>query len=352
MLIENLLIYCRPSYEDSEGRKILHAFPLPKESEQYSAQSWSGWDKSDSKATLIEYTEEDKKFPEFTGIELYDLDKRYNGGRAYQVLIPMNDAENHWLRCDLREDALMETMLTQGVGQGGKLNGSFTFVRDGAQTNLVLVGSKDYEKHKAQTDKKKSKRKIKVADLKIGHVYSTEQTSKVVYLGAYYQNEKTTFEGQSSFGNTKTFHMFMKTDSHYKGIDRFVFKKVVNFSYESQSPIFSKDNCEKLVEEYTSESITEMNNTIKSIEESYLKWYQHYLKQSGGRTYDKHTYENKARKEVYTLVNWTFELYRNSITNKNKDAVLMDKDYIKTLCSEAKQKGLESIKDFDFLNNF
>lgn len=350
MLIENLLIYCRPAYEDSTGRKILHAFPLPKESEQYSAQRWSGWDEGNGKATLLEF-EGDRTFPEFTGLELYGLDKRYNGGRAYQVLIPMYDKEDHWLRCDLREDSLMDTITMRGIEQGGKLNGRFAFVRDGAQTNLVLVGSKVYEKHKERANKKKTQRKIKISDLKIGYAYNSEYSSKMVYLGAVYRNEKHNFDGLSKYSDPKKAHMFLKVDSYYKGSGRFDFKKTVSFTYESGEQIYTESDCDNLIQEYVKNSIDEMKTYSQDIEGVFLKWYNHYSgKDRGGRMwYEKSTFERKAREEFSYLKDRAFDMYVNSVINKDKSAVVMDKTHVKALCDEATRKGLESIQEYDFL---
>lgn len=355
MLIENLVIYTRKPYEDSQGRMIYHGYMLPKESDHYSAQRWSGWDKGDGSATMLDFAEQGKTFPTFKDVVIKSLDYRGNGGRAYQVIFPIEENENFYVLCDLREDALMDTIFTQGIEKGGKLNGEFAFIRNGSQTNLVLVGSKDYETAKAITQKKKEARKITNKELKVGYEYSTHSGNKAIYLGAFYHIESHNFGGVG--GNTKTSdtpkltHVFVKYyGSNYKVFD---FKKTQSFTLESENPVFTEEEAKKFFfDEYVNVSKDRFEKTIKDIEGSYLKFYNEYLAEKTRNNIYIHSYkwnhERKLRDEINRLREHAFEYYRQSIISDDKKNVVLDKECVRNLVNEAIKRGEESIAGFDF----
>lgn len=346
MLIENLVIYTRKPYEDSKGRMIHHGYMLPKESDHYSAQHWSGWDKGDGSATMIDFSEDNKTFPTFKDVTIQSLHYRGNGGRAYQVIFPIEEIENFYVLCDLREDALMDTIFTQGIKKGGKLNGEFAFVRNGAQTNLVLVGSDDYERAKAITQKKKEARKITNKELKVGYKYSTHNGTGAVYLGAFYHIENHNFGGSVKVNETpKTIHVFVRyIDTNYKSFD---FKKTQHYTLESESPVLSEEEARAFfIEHYINATKRQFERTITEIQECYLKWYRQSERDKG--LSHKWYAERKLKEEIHSLREKAYSCHRNSIISDDKKKVVLDKEYVHTRVEEAIQRGEKSIAEFNF----
>lgn len=182
ILIKNLAFYTKQP--DSNG--VYHAFPFEKGStSEETAKKWatnkSYWNKQGSEPIYFEFTEN-----KFDTVQIVSLDVRGNGGRAYQVLIHHEDKK---FQCDLREDVLMEVILTKGINVGGYLNGSFSFIRNNAQTNLVLHDSDTYNRAKEELERRegnKDKKKISAKDLKVGHKYRQLNGSEGIYLGSFY----------------------------------------------------------------------------------------------------------------------------------------------------------------------
>lgn len=349
MLIENLVIYTRKPYEDSEGRMIHHGYMIPKESDHYSAQAWSGWWDNGSSATMIDFAELGKTFPTFKDVTIKSLHTRGSGGRAYQVTFPIEENENFYVLCDLREDALMDTIFTQGIEKGGKLNGEFAFVRKGSQTNLVLVGSKDYEEAKAVTQKKKEARKISNKELKVGHKYSTHNGTEAVYLGSYYQIESYKFGDSTKINDTpKTTHVFVKNmDSKFGKY--FEFKKTQHFTIESEQPVLSEAEAKEFfIEHHINANKKFFELAIKDIENCYMKWYERYLMDKKmGHGYKWHS-ENNLKQEIRKLKENAYEYYRQSIISDDKKSVVMDKEYVHSRINEAIKLGEQSIAKYDF----
>lgn len=347
MLIENLVIYTRKPYEDSAGKKIYHGYILPKESEHYSAQRWSGWDKGDGSATLLDFAEFGKTFPTFKDVTIESLHYRGNGGRAYQVLIQLDSNENFYVLCDLREDTLMDAIFTQGINKGGKLNGEYAFVRNGSQTNLVLVGSKAYETAKAITQRKKEARKITNKELKVGYEYSTHNGGKAVYLGAYYHIESHSFGGSVKLNETpKTIHVFVRgMDSSYKIFD---FKKTQHYTIESENPVISEEEAKAcFMKHYVDIAKEHFERAIKDIECCYLKWYQQSQRDKGLAS--KWYSEKKLKEELVVLREQVYEYYRQSIISDDKKQVVLDREFVRTRVEEAIKRGEKSIAEYDFL---
>lgn len=357
MLIENLVIYTRKPYEDSNGRMIYHGYMLPKESDHYSAQHWSGWDKGDGTATMISFADENggKTFPTFKDIEIQSLHYRGNGGRAYQVIFPIEENENFYIKCDLREDTLMDAIFTQGIEKGGKLNGEYAFIRNGSQTNLVLVGSKVYETAKAITQKKKEARKITNKELKIGYEYSTPNGHKDIYLGAYYQIEAHSFGGDGGNVKTsstpKTIHVFMRHYKNFSNFHSFEFKKTQSYTLESEQPVYTEEEAKKLfIEQYINVTKDNFEKNLKNLEDCFMKYYEQYQERSNDvyRSTYKWDCERKLREDLKFYREQAYENHRLSIINEDKKQVVLDKEYVRTRVEEAIKRGEESIAEYDF----
>jgi hypothetical protein len=181
-------LWVKPPNEEG----VYHAFPIDENGKQDTARDWSSY-------RAVDGWEDGKCFPVrnrgFSNVRIIDLEKRGNGGRAYQVILTLN---NNQFRVDLRENALMDVINNTGIQAGGRLNGTFCFVKDGSHINLVLEGS-DTHKAALKEQERRSKistKAIKKADLKPGYVYSSLGGEKKIFLGFVYSPtiNRTSFE--------------------------------------------------------------------------------------------------------------------------------------------------------------
>ena len=115
----------------------------------------------------------------FGGVRIIGLDIRGNGGRAWQVLL-----FNKYL-VDMREDVLMDAMLHDGVGPGGKINGQFMFAMVSSEMKLIRVGSLLHSKMVQSTNMNNRK---SITDYEIGGVYTNKHDAKI-YLGHLYTTQ-------------------------------------------------------------------------------------------------------------------------------------------------------------------
>lgn len=119
----------------------------------------------------------------FEYLRIIDLDIRSEGGRAFKVLT----AEGYLV--DLREDALMDIMLHDGVEPGGLLRGKFLWVMNGSQMRIARVGSRIHQQLQAKT-KTQAKKKIPLGDLVTGGIYRSASGNTAVYLGRAIRDKK------------------------------------------------------------------------------------------------------------------------------------------------------------------
>ena len=109
-------------------------------------------------------------------LKLISLESRGESGRAYKVLI------NDKYYVDLREDVLMDVMISVGVKPGGILGGSFIWAKLGNQMRLVRVGS-DLHKMLVDSNNKKDMPKISKNNLEIGGIYRTRLGHCAIFIG-------------------------------------------------------------------------------------------------------------------------------------------------------------------------
>ena len=185
---EKMTFYCRP--KNDQG--IYHAFPVDSKGSHEVAKSWatnggkswggSGWVyKTKDGSDVISFEFENKGFDHVT---ITELDYRGNGGRAYQAIL---EHEGNKFRIDLREKTLMDVILLKGVEAGGKLNGTFCFVKEAAQTNIILEGTKEHAAAVAEREKRETfTKKISNKDLKPGYAYETVSGKSSIFLGFVY----------------------------------------------------------------------------------------------------------------------------------------------------------------------
>jgi hypothetical protein len=108
-------------------------------------------------------------------IRLFSLQKRFGGNSHYKILI------NNFL-LDLKQDVLMETILTEGAKSGGILQGEFIWAKFGSKLKLIRIGSELYNSILEFKNKEKLP-SIKKKDLVIGGVYQTVRKDCAIYLG-------------------------------------------------------------------------------------------------------------------------------------------------------------------------
>lgn len=136
----------------------------------------------------------------FSDVVLRDLDIRGNGGRAYRVIVTIDGLAHE---VDLREDVLMEVLMTRGVEVGGKLKGTYCFVRRGGEIRLELEGSESHVEALKGYDRVTGGRKLTKRDLVAGHVYRGLSGWRALYFGEVYVGSKMT-----EAGNPKKSMMF------------------------------------------------------------------------------------------------------------------------------------------------
>jgi hypothetical protein len=137
------------------------------------ALSWARGDESDAPTTTVP----NDPIPEIT---IVNLEIRDEGGRAYKVALPAIEGRSPYV--DLREDVMLDTMLTNGVGVGGVLGGPFIWARVGSQMKLIRVGSV-LHRHVVAADIRNRQKAVAAQDLERGGVYSNKKGALFVYLG-------------------------------------------------------------------------------------------------------------------------------------------------------------------------
>lgn len=141
------------------------------------AEDWSKTKYHDNDPKLSSSVE--RKNEPFSYLQIVDLDYRNEGGRAWKVI----DSHGHLF--DLREEILQEIIVNFGIGQNGRVSGSFIWITQGSQIKLVVYGGETYSKEVKEIAKKKTfaKSVIKKEDLAIGHIYEKDEYSKFIYAG-------------------------------------------------------------------------------------------------------------------------------------------------------------------------
>ena len=95
---------------------------------------------------------------------------------TFKVLI------NGYYLAEIREDVLLEAMLTVGIDKGGKLNGEYIWGHNAQGLRLIRIGSTVFKDYIAVI---KSVKKIPNKDIKIGGVYKRRSGKQYMYLGQF-----------------------------------------------------------------------------------------------------------------------------------------------------------------------
>jgi hypothetical protein len=118
-----------------------------------------------------------RKNEPFEGLRLITLEKRAEGGRAWKVI----DRDGHYF--DLREDVLLDTLLTVGTKPNGELNGKFLWAKVGSQTKLIRYSSALHNRMLEGT-RRASLAKLPLSEIVPGGVYMTKGQKIQICLGS------------------------------------------------------------------------------------------------------------------------------------------------------------------------
>jgi hypothetical protein len=141
-----------------------------------------------------------------SNIRVIGLEIRGQGGRAYKVITPDG------FYFDLREDVLLDTMLTKGILPGGFLSGEYLWGRVGTEMKLIRVGSELYTAL-LEAGERTVLSYIPKNKLEVGAIYESKQGERGIFLG-YITTESWRLEwpnGQSALG-----HYYLKTNQKPK----------------------------------------------------------------------------------------------------------------------------------------
>lgn len=172
---ETMDVYDSDDYRSKKiaSYKVHPTFPVEDGKKLDTAISWTGL-----KNPKIDVLDNEP----LSNIKVCDLEHRGNGGRAYKVIIH----DKYYV--DMREDVILDTMITNGVDVGGILKGTYVWAKYGAQMKLVRVGSYAHQLY-AEQENPSDLVEIKTSDIKIGGVYEMKSGSKKMYLGSFYTYE-------------------------------------------------------------------------------------------------------------------------------------------------------------------
>lgn len=156
---------------DADNKKTLETGRL------WSERMCKGYDhKTQKQITLgIPQKSQRENLP-MDGIRIVSLEHRGEGGRAYKVITK----DNHYF--DLREDVLLDAMLTEGISPGGILNGKFMFARVASEMKLVRYESELF-RALLEAGERSILSSVSKADLKVGGLYEGKQGAKGLFLG-------------------------------------------------------------------------------------------------------------------------------------------------------------------------
>lgn len=178
----------RPAYvADTKNKKT------NKTGQDWANTSMSVWNPTTQKyeKPSIDVEQETRLNKPIDDVRIIALEIRGQGGRAYKVVV-----DNKYY-VDLREDVLLDAMLHEGIGVGGKLGGRYIFAVVGSQMKLVRIGSALYDAVSESTKVGKTKA---IKDFEVGGIYA-RKSGECVYLGVY-NSQKVSF----SLANVRIAH--------------------------------------------------------------------------------------------------------------------------------------------------
>jgi hypothetical protein len=167
------ITYVISKRERGTDRTIVDAFAVPSDNEDVmeTATRWAG-----NGCRVI------KPMPNapISGVKVVGFERRMEGGRAYKVLIGYN---KEWLRVDMRDDIMLDSIMTDGIHPGGVLAGTYVWQLHGSQMRLTRVGSQNYL-NAVVTKSGARVKKVSPKDFVVGHIYTTPAGQcRDAYLG-------------------------------------------------------------------------------------------------------------------------------------------------------------------------
>jgi len=185
---ESMIFVCRIDKDSDDD--IMDAFPVEKGNDKTLKRAID-WAKCWRTCAYKQFFVPNEKFENLT---ITDLEQRGEGGRAYKVILEL---DNNKLRFDLRENILMDVIEHQGIGKGGLLKGPFKFVLVGSQMKLMYIEG-DVYKEATKRDAERTGKRISDDELVIGGVYQSLNGNTSVYLGKgyklQYEQDKSDYE--------------------------------------------------------------------------------------------------------------------------------------------------------------
>ena len=116
-----------------------------------------------------------KKNTPIKEVQICSLEGRSNNGVNYKVI-----ADGAYVDC--REDVIIDAMLQEGIKKGGILGGEYIWVKLGAYSRLIRVGSTLHKKLEIIVNRKQMK-VISAKDLVPGKIYATKKDHRALYVG-------------------------------------------------------------------------------------------------------------------------------------------------------------------------
>jgi hypothetical protein len=111
-----------------------------------------------------------------SGLKVIGLEHRSEGGRAYKVLTP----EGFYF--DLREDVLLDTILSEGIKPGGVLGGEYRWAKVSSEMKLVRVGSTLYSAL-LEASERSILASIPKNKFEVGKIYESKSGERSIFLG-------------------------------------------------------------------------------------------------------------------------------------------------------------------------
>lgn len=174
---------------DDHSEEVWKAFPLDAGSKTtiHTARRWA--------TKFHNYDEKDNKPPEdvieirlpnepIEGLQIFNLEERMQGGRAYKVVITVKHPESgelYDLYVDMREEAVMDALVNESIDRG-VMSGRYVWAQLHTQLRLVRVGSTIF-KAISEAGRRKKLDVVKTEELEIGTVYQTKKAERWLYLG-------------------------------------------------------------------------------------------------------------------------------------------------------------------------
>lgn len=146
-------------------------------------------------------TVEVKKNIPIKNVVVCSLEHRGQGGVAYKVI-----ADGVYVDC--REDVIMDAILQEGIQKGGILGGEYIWVKLGAHSRLIRVGSALHEKIKVVVTRKQLP-VIKAKDLVVGNIYATKKDERALFLGTVNTTTITSSKSDFEFSETQVLNQLL-----------------------------------------------------------------------------------------------------------------------------------------------